>query len=253
MFLSALDQPIFFLVARLHIIQQKMAPCGSSFVLQRNLALIGPPGSGKGSYGRLLAQAWKVPLVTVSDVLRQHSSHPLDSGTLVEDATVSGLLQQHLPSSCYLLDGFPRTLGQVQLMEKTWPLHMQVHAVASLEVPKQVCREKMVGRRTCSECGQHYNVAAVNTLGFHLPAQRPMDCACGERFLSTRADDVPDIIETRLEAHYASTEPILNRFDERGRLLRFAPYQGYDDVPRFQKALETWLTNLQEQDDGLQR
>jgi adenylate kinase family enzyme len=82
--------------------------------------------------------------------------------------------------------------------------------------------------------------------GFELPAQLPVDCNCDHEHFSIRSDDVPDIVEERLEAHYATTDPILHHFEQKGRLLRFTPYRGYEDVSRFQHAIETWLTNMEE-------
>jgi adenylate kinase len=215
----------------------------SSFAFKRNLSLVGPPGSGKGSYGRLFSKRWNIPLITVSDVLRQHAHEVMDSGSLVDDATVSNLLRNHLPPPPFVLDGFPRTLKQVHLMEQTWPRDLQIHAVVSLDVPKIVCEQKLLGRRSCGKCGGNYNVHAVHVEGFELPAQLPVDCCDHEHFL-TRVDDVPHIVEERLETHYAATDPILDYFHKKGRLLRFAPFQGYKDVPRFQHAIETWITNM---------
>jgi adenylate kinase len=217
----------------------------SAFALKRNLSLIGPPGSGKGSYGRLFSKRWKIPLISVSDVLRQHS-HEVESGSLVDDNTVSDLLRNHLPPGPFVLDGFPRTLRQVQLMEETWPDDLKVHAVVSLNVPKKVCETKLLGRRLCGKCGGNYNVHAVSVQGFELPAQLPVNCNCDYDFFTIRSDDVPDIVEQRLEAHYATTDPILHHFEHKGRLLSFAPYRGYEDLPRFQHAVETWLSNMDE-------
>lgn len=215
----------------------------SSFTIKRNLALIGPPGSGKGSYGRIFAKLWNVPHMTVSTVLRQHSEHSsLECGTLVDDEHVSDLLRQHLPKTPYLLDGFPRTLQQVHLMEETWPLNLQINAVVDLDVPKQVCKEKLLGRRLCTKCGGNYNVNAVHILGFNLPAQMPQECECNGEFFTTRPDDVEGVVEERLDHHFRETDPILDYFEERGKLLRFTPYEGYDDVPKFHSAVESWLS-----------
>ena len=218
----------------------------SSIVIKRNLALVGPPGSGKGSYGRSFAERWNIPLITVSNVLRQHS-HDVEAGTLVEDEVVSDLLRNHLPKQPCLLDGFPRTLNQVHLMEETWPRNLQVSAVVDLDVPRQVCKEKLLGRRLCTKCGGNFNVHAVHILGFHLPAQLPQDCDCDEKYFTTRPDDVEEVVDERLDAHFVETEPIFDYFDRRGRLLRFAPYMGYEDVPRFHSTVETWLSNMEQE------
>lgn len=216
----------------------------SSFTITRNLALIGPPGSGKGSYGRIFAKRWNVPHITVSNVLRQHSENSLECGTLVDDEQVSDLLRQHLPKTPYLLDGFPRTLKQVHLMEDTWPSRLQIGAVVDLDVPKEVCKEKLMGRRLCTKCGGNYNVHAVHILGFNLPAQLPPDCDCNGEFFTTRPDDVENVVEERLDNHFRLTDPILDYFEKRGKLLRFTPYEGYDDVPKFHSAIESWLSEM---------
>lgn len=225
-----------------------MASSSSTIIIKRNLALLGPPGSGKGSYGRLLSKFLGIPLVTVSDVLKQHDIVK-PCGTLVEDDIVSTLLQHSLPTTThYLLDGFPRTHSQIQLMETTWPLHLQVDAVIPLDVPKQVCRTKLLGRRYCEKCGGNYNIHAVDTLGFHLPAQLPQDCEqCNDnvgKYFMTRPDDVEHVVDARLEAHYPQMPPILDHYQKRKRLMEFVPYQGYDDVPRFHAAVETWLHQI---------
>jgi adenylate kinase family enzyme len=111
----------------------------------------------------------------------------------------------------------------------------------------------MLGRRLCGKCGGNFNINAVHVMGFDLPAQLPCSAAvngcdgcCSFEHFSTRMDDVPHIVEERLETHYAVTDPILDYYHKKGRLLRFAPHQGYKDVPRFQRAIETWLTNMDE-------
>lgn len=220
-----------------------------SIAIKRNLALIGPPGSGKGSYGRIFAERWQMPLITVSDVLKQHS-HEVSAGNLVDDAVVSKLLSESLPTKPYLLDGFPRTLKQVHLMEETWAPALRVDAVVDLDVPKQVCKEKLLGRRLCTKCGGNYNVNAVHTLGFELPAQLPKDCAeCNNsgEFFTTRPDDEEGVVDKRLDAHFRETDPILDNFEKKGKLLRFTPFKGYDDVPRFHHQVEIWLSKM---DDG---
>ena len=127
-----------------------------------NLTIIGAPGSGKGFYGRLLAQAWGVPLITTSDVLRQAANirtNLLDKGKLVDCQVVSNVLLGYLlslPEQHYILDGFPRTRLQIQLMTQTWPSHLQVQAALHLNIPDAVCQQKLMGRRHCCVCRRNY-------------------------------------------------------------------------------------------------
>jgi adenylate kinase len=220
-----------------------------------NLCLVGPPGSGKGSYGRLLAKSLGCKLITASDVLRQKVEHvDMASGGLVDDRVVSDALLEFLTDGSnkdqkyhfpYILDGFPRTLKQVRLMEDTWPLHLQVHAAVSLEVPKKVCRSKLEGRRLCMKCGGNYNISDVNHGEWVLPQSLPEDCDCKQEEWVSREDDHPDVIDKRLELHYQMAMPVLDHYNKKGgaSLLRFAPYKGYDDMPQFEQSVKGWLEN----------
>ncbi|KAI2497260.1 adenylate kinase [Fragilaria crotonensis] len=210
-----------------------------------NISLIGPPGSGKGSYGRLLAEFLSLPLITVSTLLQQ-AQVDTSSGKLVDDETVSKILVPQLPKhQSYLLDGFPRTASQVKLMERDWDAPVQ--AAISLEVPRQVCLEKLLGRRICTICNRNWNIANVQYGSFNLPASLPescISCSSPTDHWVQRADDTPAIIERRLDTFYASSQPILDHYEANGKLLRFAPFQGYLDMPRFKLTVANWLGDL---------
>mmetsp|Transcript_15722 Transcript_15722/g.39132 ORF Transcript_15722/g.39132 Transcript_15722/m.39132 type:complete len:365 (-) Transcript_15722:61-1155(-) len=193
----------------------------------KNICLIGPPGSGKGSYGKLISKALGVPLISTSDILKRHGlifssssseednnggsgssiisgssgdtpqQRPRDdgnchslSGKLIDDSVVCETLLkefQHMEeeekkmelkqknqnqnrnqhdhhrhnNSGYVLDGFPRTLRQINIMTATWPHHLRVDGAIKLAVPDVVCQQKLEGRRLCLKCGGNYNVADV--------------------------------------------------------------------------------------------
>jgi len=229
-----------------------------------NLALIGPPGSGKGSYGKILAERLPATIVSTSDVLRKNAAEgneseavraAIDAGQLLDDGTVSEALLSFLsPSSSNnpndaaskitLLDGFPRTIGQVKAVEETWPSHLRIDGVLNLEVPRDVCEMKLQGRRRCQKCGQSVSVADVNYRvddgRFVMP---PMLCSCSSpSYVVTREDDrCPDVIKRRLDLHYRLTVPILEHFEASGQLLRFAPFRGYVDMPRFEETVRDWF------------
>jgi adenylate kinase len=177
-----------------------------------NLSLIGPPGSGKGSYGKHLAHWLGVPLVIASDVLRQLRPDCIaptaHSGQLVDDETVSDALMEYLLSSfhhhhhhtppppprCfqeetdtdgdsggngggggggYILDGFPRTMAQVRHMQDTWPVALQVQAAICLTVPDSVCVTKLLGRRHCPTCKGSFNINGVSWGEWNMPPSLP--------------------------------------------------------------------------------
>jgi adenylate kinase len=177
------------------------------------------------------------------------------SGLLLDDETVSNImirnLQEHRKPP-YMLDGFPRTMKQVELQQqREWPKDFRVHAAIGLEVPRQVCFEKLVGRRQCHICNKAWNVANVNHGKFIMPAHLPENCiekGCSEDAWIQRGDDSdPDIINNRLDIFYETTEPIIEHFADKNMLLRFHPYRGFDDIPRFKQALDDWMVKLEHQ------
>lgn len=219
----------------------------SSF--RKNLTILGPPGSGKGFYGRSLAEYLGLTLVTASTILReQRPDLDLTSGRLLECELVSQILSDYFlnqqQSKHYLLDGFPRTAQQIVRMERVWPMPNQVHLAILLDVPDAVCVQKMLGRRRCRKCGQEHNVANVDNMGFSLPPQIPEpeceDCVMDVDWIS-RKDDVPDIAKRRLAIYREHETPVVDFYQTQGRLLRFTPYRGELDVPRMQWTVEDWL------------
>lgn len=230
------------------------------FRLSHNLTLLGAPGSGKGFYGRPLAEVWGVPLWTASTLLRASpkARNLLDSGRLVDCRVVSDTLvdslqkQQPTDSSAFIMDGFPRTRRQIELMEKEWPAFLHVSHAVLLDVPEEVCVTKISGRRFCSKCQRHYNTMGYHEQGFDLPPVMPTSIPCDfdpscdpERHWEVRADDVDDtIVRERLKAHREHEQPIIDYYEQHGRLLRYTPYRGADDLDDMREGIEAWMHSL---------
>ena len=236
------------------------APFSSSSIQRsRNISLFGPPGSGKGSYGKHFAKALEIPVVTTSDVLRKLRPDLVDKmaeGKLVDDKTVGqtileGLKEMKLNGRGYILDGFPRTLEQVALMEDTWPESFKVQTVVHLEVPEFVCSTKLLGRRGCSNCGKSYNVNGVDQDGWRMPPFLPKEgqtCESATKedmvcdYSVKRDDDTPEIVQERLKVYHHNADPILdyirdNAVHKEYRLLTLRPYNGFDDLPELVEKL----------------
>jgi len=261
------------------------------------LCLLGAPGSGKGSYGKILARHWRIPIITVSDILKQRQQSStqdaaISSGKLVDDHIVSQALLDYFEEQeastakttnlisgggGYILDGFPRTIQQIQIMDNAWPDHLKINAAVHLNVPAHVCERKLLGRRICTICGNNYNVNGVLFDGFDLPPKLPHPGECHpmhqsgvtsaslpqQHMLASRSsttsshrcvpatakhwkqrdDDQVDIIHHRLLVYKQHTEPILEHFRRRGKLFEFIPYKGFDDMPKFQSQLEEWVVD----------
>jgi adenylate kinase len=224
-----------------------------------NLTILGAPGSGKGFYGSRLAHIWKVPLLTASNILREvssnHKDFDLDSGKLVDCQVVCEIIRDYLKTiqSAFILDGFPRTRQQIEIMEndENWPFNRRVHAAIKLVVPESVCLAKIMGRRVCIICGKSYNTAGFYQDGFDLPPQLP-DKQCKrcdpETDWSQRLDDSnSDIVRQRLSIYREHEQPIVDYFHSKGRLIRFTPYFGERDVPGIQSGVEDFLSGLRYQ------
>ena len=218
----------------------------------RRLVLLGPPGVGKGTYGALLSTALRVPLVTMSEVLRADATRAAEmrrcseGGRLVPDALVVGALRARLErgdvARGFLLDGFPRTAAQAHALEHE--LCQRVDVAVELSLPRRsFLLAKLGGRRVCAACGRAFNVAHVEDAaeGVLMPALLP---ACGSRercdcggLLETRKDDTAAVVQTRLEVYDREAAPLLEWYRARGRLLVFAIRRGLQDVPKLEAAI----------------
>ena len=211
------------------------------------ISLIGAPGSGKGTYGSMMAsRIHNCTLLSVGDVLREHSVHNtsmkqvLQSGTLVDDGLVSDAVLQHLrkhtaqENSIIILDGFPRNQEQTQILS-TWPKKLQHMMALHFDVPDDVCITKLLGRRKCSICKGSYNVNGVHTNGFNMPPILPNVGSCQrkcnrESNWEKRDDDTEETIRKRMNVYHEQTEPVLKYWLEQGKLVRFVPYNGVCDI-----------------------
>jgi adenylate kinase len=223
--------------------------------ISRNLSLVGPPGSGKGSYGKHLSRALGLPIFSISDLLRQFRPDlDLSSGKLIDDRIVTGTVLQGLQqeqyshlqeTGGYILDGFPRTLQQTAIMEDTWPAPYQVQAAINLAVPDTVCEMKLLGRRICKQCGENYNVNGVYWNGWDLPPYLPTttcdpQCDPNNDWI-TREDDTAETVKHRLKVYHENMDPILEYFEGQNRLLKLKPFHGFDEMPLLVEKVRIWL------------
>jgi adenylate kinase len=215
--------------------------------------LLGPPGSGKGTYGSMLAAALQCPLRTTSDVLREWSQEDpsmalqMKTGQLVDDSLVYRLMCNELTrwadSSLVLLDGFPRTMTQLHLMQNYWPAAL--HLAIRIHVPDAVCVAKIMGRRLCTICHGNFNIAHVDTHGFFMPPTLPNVSSapcwnrCGgkrdEPNLVIRPDDANiSVIQSRLHLYHEQTIPVIEWYRQQDKLISFTPHRGKLDFYRLE-------------------
>ena len=138
-----------------------------------NLMLFGAPGAGKGTQAKFLIEKYNIPQISTGDILRaaivdktdmgMEAKNFMNAGKLVPDSTIIGIIKDRLAQAdCkdgFILDGFPRTLGQAealtQLMET---MKIKLDKVISLNVPDELIVGRITGRRVCSGCGASFHV-----------------------------------------------------------------------------------------------
>jgi adenylate kinase len=192
------------------------------------IVLLGAPGSGKGTQSQLLVKAYGVPQISTGDLLRQavaegtalglKAKSAMDSGKLVDDATVLGMIRERLarPDAAggFILDGFPRNIAQADALEKLLrEIGKPLESVVLLNLDLGVLFKRLTGRRICEDCGQVFNV-------YTSPADPALHLAESGHVprLIQRPDDKEDVIGKRLEVYDAQTKPLIEYYSAAGLL-----------------------------------
>ena len=197
------------------------------------LLIIGPQGSGKGTQGGRLAEHFKVPHISTGELFREHVrkrtelgariQDRLAAGHLVDDATTVAMIRERLAqadcASGFILEGFPRTLGQAHELDRFSP----PEAVVDIEVQDGEAIERISGRRVCPSCGRAYHIN-------FLPPRRPNQCDEDGLALTHREDDHPEAIASRLAQSHQEAEPLKDYYRKQGKLRVINGSQPIDRV-----------------------
>ena len=192
-----------------------------------NLILFGPPGAGKGTQAARLREDFDLPYIATGDMLREHRQNGselgkkaeeyMNNGDLVPDDLVIKMIMEEIETKGddgFLLDGFPRSVGQADaLSEEIDRRGRHLTAALLVDASDDVVLKRITGRRQCSN-GHVYHVE------FDPPKHDDVCDQCGKP-LSQRDDDRPDTVKKRLETYHKQTEPLIDYYDERGLLRRF--------------------------------
>ena len=190
------------------------------------ILLLGPPGVGKGTQSKELVKVWTIPQVSTGDILRANVVQGTDlgkvakeymgRGELVPDSLVNEMVARRLedPDTArgYILDGFPRTLGQANWLDEhlaAEPNSLPVVAV-SIRVNYNLLLRRVTGRRNCPVCQAIYNV-------YMNPPKNEGVCNVDGATLVQRADDTEGVIKERMRAHAAMTTPVVEHYRARGQ------------------------------------
>jgi len=194
--------------------------------LGRAVIFLGPPGAGKGTQARQIAEAYGVPHLSTGDMFREHVSRgtPLglrakpimERGELVPDDLVLSMVEDRIsrPDSAggFILDGFPRTIPQAEALDKILRKRFKTDPlVVHFVVDKNQLMRRLTGRRTCGIGGEIYNI-------YDHPPKVPGRCDRDGGELIQRPDDREDVIAGRLAAYERQTRPLVDYYRRQGVL-----------------------------------
>ena len=190
------------------------------------IIMLGAPGAGKGTQAKMIAEKYGLPHISTGDIFRanikngtelgKEAKEYMDKGLLVPDElTVRLLLDRVAQDDCkngYVLDGFPRTIPQAEVLdEKLSELGERVDYAINVDVPDENIVNRMSGRRACLNCGATYHIVSI-------PPKKEGICdVCGSE-LVLRDDDRPETVQNRLKVYHEQTQPLIDFYEKKGVL-----------------------------------
>ncbi len=219
-----------------------------------NLILLGPPGAGKGTQAEKLEADFHLPYIATGDMLRaavtdgtdlgRQADEHMKAGRLVPDELIIGMILECVEDDhCkdgFLLDGFPRNVGQASALEDALRrLDRRLNAALLIDVPDDEVLRRLSGRRLCRKEGHVYHVDSN-------PPKHEGVCDIDGSKLVQRDDDRPETIRQRLEVYHDQTEPLVDHYQDQGLLRRF---DGTRDATEVHDHLRATIATLRLEDE----
>ena len=210
----------------------------------RILVFLGAPGAGKGTQTTRLVREFRMNYLSTGEALRQKAGEAtllgnqaresMERGELVSDELVAEVVREYMTdfrdSAGFILDGFPRNLAQAELLEEIagkTPIW-----VINIQVDEEVVIKRLSGRRQCMECGR------ISDVNFSPPRQEDVCDACGAKLVQ-RPDDLPDVIQRRLQVYREQTKPLTDFYSKKGCYFEV---DGNQDADTVFKRISAYLT-----------
>ena len=212
------------------------------------IILFGPPGAGKGTQAKLISSTYGIPQISTGDLLRANVARQtevgakakslMERGELVPDALVCDMVAERLQNAdCdrgFILDGFPRTVGQAEWLDRYLksrqsdngsqrPFSAVAPVVIRLVVEYNQLLHRIAGRRSCPTCGRIYNV-------YFQPPKVEGICDVDGGRLVARPDDKEEVVAERLKAYERQTLPLVDYYSTKGRLVEINGEQPVEPV-----------------------
>ncbi len=196
--------------------------------MDKIIVLIGAPGAGKGTQARLLQERRSIPQISTGDMFREMKTldtplakevqEIMASGKLISDDVTLRIVKERTSkpdaAGTYVLDGYPRTAVQAEQLEELAKEQGKEIQAIEVDVSREELLKRLTGRRSCSVCGEIYNIYSKPPKIEGFCDEHP------EAGLDHRADDSEEKVKVRLETYDELTKPLLDYYERSGRLKK---------------------------------
>ena len=202
------------------------------------IIMLGAPGAGKGTQAKRIAGKYGIPHISTGDIFRanikngtelgQKAKQYMDQGLLVPDELTCDLvmdrIQQDDCKNGFVLDGFPRTIPQVEALDAALKnINQKMDFAIDVDVPDDNIVNRMGGRRACLSCGATYHIE------FNPTKAEGVCDACGAQTV-LRDDDKPETVQKRLTVYHDQTQPLIDYYSKQDILKSVDGTQPMEDV-----------------------